>query len=38
MGDPQSMADAVQVLDLDVGGFRQAQAAAIDAYKPKPDG
>src|SRR5450759_1325201 len=25
------MADAVQVLDLDVGGFGQAQAAAIDA-------
>src|SRR5208282_1868037 len=31
MGDQQPMADAVQVLDLDVGGFGQAQAAAIDA-------
>src|ERR1019366_5876363 len=31
MGDQQPMADAVQVLDLDVGGFGEAQAAAIDA-------
>jgi len=31
MGDQQPMADAVQVLDLNVGGFGQAQAAAIDA-------
>jgi hypothetical protein len=31
MGDQQPMADAVQVFDLDVGGFGEAQAAAIDA-------
>ena len=31
MGDQQPMAGAVQVLDLDVGGFGQAEAAAIDA-------
>ena len=31
MGDQQPMAGAVQVLDLDVGGFGEAQAAAIDA-------
>jgi hypothetical protein len=31
MGDQQPMADAVQVLDLDGGGFGQAQAPAIDA-------
>jgi hypothetical protein len=31
MGDQQPMAGTVQVLDLDVGGFGEAQAAAIDA-------
>src|ERR1035438_10460829 len=36
MGDQQPMADAVQVLDLDVGGLREAQAAAIDATKEGP--
>src|SRR5208282_477522 len=36
MGDQQPMADAVQVLDLDVGGFGKAQAAAIDATQEGP--
>jgi len=31
IGDQQPMADAVQVLNLDMGGFGQAQAATIDA-------
>src|ERR1035441_9273514 len=31
MGDEQPMADAVQVLELDVGGLPEAQAPAIDA-------
>jgi len=31
MGHQQPMAHAVQVFDLDMGGFGQAQAAAINA-------
>src|ERR1035441_3893231 len=36
MGDQQPMADTVQVLDLDMSGFGQAQAAAIDATEEGP--
>jgi hypothetical protein len=36
MGDQQPMADAIQVLDLDVGGLGEAQAATIDATEEGP--